>query len=173
MNIMRSYCSSFYGSQLWDRSNKHIEQLHKSWRKSIRKALNIPLRTPCVYLPMLCQRLPLIVQLEARFVIFFMKGLNSNNSTLCFLMRNATTTGANAKNIMCKYTITENTMHNSAYYRHIANCIRKMYDNNVNSIDAIHASVLLELFTCATIRHNATHCNYEEANDVIDYIALS
>ena len=63
-NIMRSYCSSFYGSQLWDLSNKHIEQLHKSWRKSIRKALNIPLRTHCVYLPMLCQCIPLIVQLE-------------------------------------------------------------------------------------------------------------
>ena len=88
----------------------------------------------------------------------FLKGLNSNNSTLCFLMRNATTnklstTGANAKNIMCKYRITEHTMYNSAY-RHIANCIIKMYANNVNSIDAIHASVLLE---CVTIRHNATH----------------
>ena len=74
-----------------------------------------------------------------------MKGLNCNNSTLCFLMRSATTnklyaTGANAKNIMCKYRITDNTMYNSAY-RHIANCIRKMYDNNVNSIDAIHAIV--------------------------------
>ena len=27
VNIMRSYCSSFYGSQMWDLSNKHIEQL--------------------------------------------------------------------------------------------------------------------------------------------------
>ena len=101
-----------------------------------------------------------------------MKGLNSNNSTLCFLMRNATTnklstTGADAKNIMCKYRITENTMYNSAY-RHIANCIRKMYDNNVNSIDAIHASLLLE---CIHMRDNTSQfnsMNYEEANDVID-----
>ena len=105
-----------------------------------------------------------------------MKGLNSNNNTLCFLMSNATTnklstTGANAKN-MCKYRITEHTMYNSAY-RHIANCIRKMYDNNVNSIDAIHASVLLE---CIHMRDNTSQCNslnYEEANDIIDYIALS
>ena len=106
-----------------------------------------------------------------------MKGLNSNNSTLCFLMRNATTnklstTGANAKHIMCKYRITENTMYNSAY-RHIANCIIQMYDSNVNSIDATHTSVLLE---CIHMRGNTSQCNslnYEEANDVVDYIALS
>ena len=48
-----------------------------------------------------------------------------------------------------------------------------MYDNNVNSIDAIHASVLLE---CIHMRDNTSQCNslnYEEANDIIDYIALS
>ena len=48
-----------------------------------------------------------------------------------------------------------------------------MYDNNVNSIDAIHASVLLE---CIHMRNNTSQCNslnYEEANDIIDYFALS
>ena len=50
-----------------------------------------------------------------------MKGLNINNSILCFLMMHNTntnkisTTGANAKNIWCKYKITENTMYNNAY----------------------------------------------------------
>ena len=47
-----------------------------------------------------------------------------------------------------------------------------MYDNNVNSIDAIHASVLLE---CIHMRDNTSQCNslnYEEANDIIDYIAV-
>ena len=40
VHIMQSYCSSFYGSQLWDLlSNTCIDRLISiSWRKSIRKA---------------------------------------------------------------------------------------------------------------------------------------
>ena len=42
VKIVQSYCSSFYGSQLWDLSNNCIDRLSISWRKTIRKALNIP-----------------------------------------------------------------------------------------------------------------------------------
>ena len=58
VQIMQSYCSSFYGSQLWDLSNKCIERLSISWRKLIRKALNIPVTTHSVYLPLICECLP-------------------------------------------------------------------------------------------------------------------
>ena len=71
VKIVQSYCSSFYGSQLWDLSNKCIDRLSISWRKSIRKALNIPVRTHSVYLPLLCECLPLNVQLELRIMKFF------------------------------------------------------------------------------------------------------
>ena len=53
VKIMQSSCSSFYGSQLWDLSNKYIDRLSKSWRKSIRKAINVPARTHSVYFPLL------------------------------------------------------------------------------------------------------------------------
>ena len=61
---LQSYCSCFYGSQLWDLSNNCIDKLCKSWRKSIRKALGIPLRTHCVYLQLLCNCLPSLVKFE-------------------------------------------------------------------------------------------------------------
>ena len=61
----------FYGSQLWDLSNKCIDRLSISWRKSIRKALNIPVRTNSVYLPLICECLHLNVQLELRVMKFF------------------------------------------------------------------------------------------------------
>ena len=59
VNIMQSYCSSFYGSQLWDLSNKCIDRLSISWR-----------RTHSVYLPLICECLPLNVQLELRDVFY-------------------------------------------------------------------------------------------------------
>ena len=50
---LQSYCSRFYGSQLWDLSNTCIDRLSISWRKSIRNALNVPARTHPVYLPLI------------------------------------------------------------------------------------------------------------------------
>ena len=87
VKIVLSYCSSFYGSQLWDLSNKCIDRLSISWRKSIRKALNIPVRTNSVYVTIICECLPLNVQLELRVMKLFVNGLNSTNNTfrLCYL----------------------------------------------------------------------------------------
>ena len=45
---VQSYSSRFYRSQLWDLSNECIDRLSIAWRKSIRKALNIPDRTHSV-----------------------------------------------------------------------------------------------------------------------------
>ena len=63
LQIMQSYCGSFYGSQLWDLSNKYIDRLSISRRKSVRKTLNIPVITHFVYfgLPPICECLPLNV----------------------------------------------------------------------------------------------------------------
>ena len=61
VKIIQSCCSSLYGSQLWDLSNKWIDRLSISWRKSIRKALNVPAITHSVYLPLLCECLSLNV----------------------------------------------------------------------------------------------------------------
>ena len=100
VRIMRAYCSSYYGSQLWNLSNKCLERLYTSCRKSIRKAFNIPMRTHCAYnIPLLCKCMPLNVQLEQRF---FMQGLHSNNSTFCLLTRQISTQ-SNVKRIMYKY----------------------------------------------------------------------
>ena len=90
VNIMQSYCTSFYGSQLWDLSSNIIERLCTSLRKSIRKAMNIPMRTHCVYVPLLCNCLPLRMQIETRSVKFYVQGLNSKNDVFCFLLRSAT-----------------------------------------------------------------------------------
>ena len=68
---MQSHCSSFYGSQLWDLSNKCIDRLSISWRKSIRKGLNITVRTHSVYFQLICECLPLNVQLELRVMRLF------------------------------------------------------------------------------------------------------
>ena len=105
VNIMQSYCTSFYGSQLWDFSSNAIERLCTSWRKSIRKAMNIPMRTHWVYIPLLCNCLPLRMQLETRSVQFYVQGLNRKNDVFCFLMRSATLNRMSTMSTNYKYII--------------------------------------------------------------------
>ena len=72
VKIVQSYCSSFYGSQLWDLYQIIVlTDLSVSWRKTIRKSLHIPVRTHSVYLPLIRECLPLNVQLELRVMKFF------------------------------------------------------------------------------------------------------
>jgi len=35
--LVKSYCISFYGAEIWDFSHKEIEAIHIAWRKDIRR----------------------------------------------------------------------------------------------------------------------------------------
>ena len=111
VQIMQSYCSSFYGSQLWDLSNTCIDRLSISWRKSIRKALHVPARTHSVYLPLICECLPLNAQLELRVMKFFYERYKQYKQNVSFFLSNhacmnrGSTIGKNINYIMRKYDI--------------------------------------------------------------------
>ena len=45
LRLMRSYCSSLYGSVLWDLSNPCVEDVCVVWRKGLRRVWNIPHHT--------------------------------------------------------------------------------------------------------------------------------
>ena len=107
VQAMQGFCSIYCGSHLWNLSNKCLEKLYSFWRKSIGKALNIPLRTHSLYIPLLCKCKHM--QLELRYVKFFMLyiGLQSKNTTCCFVTRQSSIhidyTGINCKHILLKY----------------------------------------------------------------------
>jgi hypothetical protein len=44
-NLFRSYCTSFYGCELWLLDNPHIEDICVAWRKGLRRTWNISPRT--------------------------------------------------------------------------------------------------------------------------------
>ena len=173
VQIMQSYCSSFYGSQLWDLSNTCIDRLSISWRKSIRKALNVPARTHSVYLPLICECLPLNAQLELRVMKFYMNGINSTNRTFRFLsnhacMNRGSTIGKNINYIMWKYDIPPKMCRGT--YVAVNKLITKWYNNNIKTDDDINASIIAE---CIMIRDNTMTCNTMnqcDANDIVMYL---
>jgi hypothetical protein len=66
--LFRSYCTSFYGCELWLLDSRSIGDLYIAWRKGLRKIRNISPRTHCGLLPLLC-----VFLWSTRFVIVFLK----------------------------------------------------------------------------------------------------
>ena len=176
VQVMQGFCSSYYGSQLWNLSNKCLEKLYSSWRKSIRKALNIPLRTHSVYIPLLCKCLPLSVQLELRYVKFFMQGLRSKNSTFCFMTRQSSihieSTGSNCKHILHKYNLSCSSMHKCTYtaiYKTIVTTSSQL----VGAHDRACASIMDE---CIQIRDRSMLCDVissHNASEIVNCLAVA
>lgn len=79
--LFKSYCMSVYGSQLWDYSGKHCNKFYIAWRKCIRRLLGIPHNTHCRYLHLICDDIPVDLQLHARF-INFMKACSKSSSDI-------------------------------------------------------------------------------------------
>ena len=175
VQIMQSYCSSLYGSQLWDLSNTCIDRLSISWRESIRKALHVPAITHSVYLPLICECLPLNAQLELRVMKFFlcMNGINSTNRTFRFVsnhacMNRGSTIGKNINHIVWKYDIPPKMCRGT--YVAVNKLITKWYNNNIKTDDDINASIIAE---CIMIRDNTMTChtmNQCDANDIVIYL---
>jgi len=72
MKLFKSYCSSFYGSELWDLNSKTVEDVCIAWRKGIRRIFNIPNNTHSFFIPIISDSLPLFDDLckrSARFIV--------------------------------------------------------------------------------------------------------
>jgi len=57
--LLQSCCTSLCGCELWCLSDE-VQGLCTAWRKSIRKIWELPYRTHCYLLPLLCRSLPSI-----------------------------------------------------------------------------------------------------------------
>ena len=46
-----SYCTSYYGSCLWDLQHKLVDVFYTTWRKAIRRLFGLPRNAHCNMLP--------------------------------------------------------------------------------------------------------------------------
>jgi hypothetical protein len=81
--LFKTYCHSFYGSQLFDYSSDYIEDLFIAWRKCIRKILGLPYRTHCALIPVIINDTNISYQLHKRVLRFVKSCLESKG--LCKL----------------------------------------------------------------------------------------
>jgi hypothetical protein len=58
--LVKAYCTSFYGAELWDLSQNTIESICVAWRKGLRRIWQLPNTTHSALLPDLSGTLPLL-----------------------------------------------------------------------------------------------------------------
>jgi hypothetical protein len=68
--LFRSYCTSFYGCELWSLSSNYLQDLCVAWRKGVRSVWNLPQSTHCYLLPLLCDCLPVFDEICRRSINF-------------------------------------------------------------------------------------------------------
>lgn len=80
--LFKTYAMPLYGSQMIDLDCQYVDKLNVTWRKAIRHLLNLPYRTHCNLLNVLCQDLPFTNQLCRRYVKFFTSLNDSSNNVV-------------------------------------------------------------------------------------------
>jgi len=78
-NITCEYCTSFYGSVLWDLSHPLISAFCTTWRKGIRRIWGIPYCSHSSLLPVMSNYLPLLDELCCRSTAFIKSCLESDS----------------------------------------------------------------------------------------------
>jgi len=80
MRLFTSYCSSYYGSHLWDLSEKGMKDLKTQWRKCMRRIMKIHPHTRSRYIPLLAEQTEVQEMLLERFSKFIEKCRASSNT---------------------------------------------------------------------------------------------
>ena len=148
--LVKAYCTSFYGVELWDLSHRDIESLCVAWRKGIRRIWQIPNTTHSVLLPFLCNTIPPLDLFYKRMLSFMHRCLNSQSLIVAFVARHAILHGAgesimgrNIVNCALRYNVSQDdilTMMFSPYD------IDKRYTQDENACNT--ATLLFELLQC-------------------------
>lgn len=80
--LLYAYCSSFYGSVLWDLQRFEIQRLCSAWRTALRRVWRVPRNTHCNIVAALSNRLPLYDELCNRTINFHYGCLKSKNCVI-------------------------------------------------------------------------------------------
>jgi hypothetical protein len=113
LDLLYTYCSSFYGCHLWDLENRATESIFVSWRKALKRVWNLPYRTHSDLLYCLSNKWPIELELVRRFVLFAFNCINhecsivkkvSQHALFCDMARSCL--GRNIVNGCCRLGLT-------------------------------------------------------------------
>ena len=83
--LFTSYCTSFYGCELWLLPHRAIEQFCVAWRKGLRMVWKLPYCTHSYLLPLISQCLPVYDEICRRSLNFLRSCVNHKSAVVRFV----------------------------------------------------------------------------------------
>jgi len=172
--LVKAYCTSFYGAELWDLSQHNIESICTAWRKGIRRIWHLPNTTHSTFIPDISDTLPLLDMFYMRMVNFIYKCLRSESSLVSSIARYGilygqmdSILGRNILNCSSRYNISFDYILNLRFQP------RDIYSSfRVNVGSSVLASPLIELLQCrdGSLSLSSSDFNMSDVSSMIDCI---
>ena len=89
LRLLKAYCSSYYGCELWDLNCNAIDDFCIMWRKGLKRVCGLPRYTHSFLLAPLCVMIPIMDEVCRRSCNFINACLSSDCSLISFLPGNA------------------------------------------------------------------------------------
>ena len=170
---MKTYCSSFYGSVLWDLCHPAIDTFCVTWRKCLRRVWGLPQCTHSNLLPVMSNYLPLLDELCCRTASFIVNCLESESPTVSSVAQFAvycgrmnSHMGRNAYLCSTRYGVKDIHM----VTRHL---VSGHFDTNISASLKISVLSLLELIFIREGVYSCTGFTLSEIDSLIDFICTS
>ena len=173
--LFRSYCTSFYGCELWSLTTSKLQDLCTAWRKGVRSVWNLPPSTHCYLLPLICNCLPVFDEICRRSINFARACISREPGLIqqvasygIYYARSESPLGQNMLFCADRYRSTLNNLLFSSFQ-----IVTSYFDNTVDDAQLCTASFLSELIEIRdrteTLFDNFI-LSYAELCDIITYI---
>ena len=158
--LFKTYCMCLYGCQLWDLSSNHFNKFCVQWRKCKRKLFNVPARTHNNLIPLICDDVPVEIQLELRFTKFLLSILSNENihTRLCgqLCIHGSKSDASNTLNFICeKYKLYKYDL-NNYNFNQIKICFSDNFYGNISDDSKMIASNIRDMIKLEIVFHQKT-----------------
>jgi len=171
--LFKSLCMPLYGCQLWDWSNRYTQHFEVTWRKCIRKLMDIPRQTHCRLLHLICDDIVVREQLFSR-LLSFVRGLHTSDNSLVKLCYNMMVQGSLSAISNSMSVVSQHLKVNRASL-HTSSVCRAITETEDIELDRIQASVIRDLLFMRHELYYGRNCifNHDEVNFMMDVLCTS
>ena len=171
--LFHQYCSSMYGSQLWDLTNPKVEDMCIQWRKKHRRVMSVSNMTHSDLLPLIADNMPLDIKLDCKYIAFYKSVANSDNEVLnytakCKLYDHSSTLGKNITHLIHKYDLQLDDLLSLSKNK-IKECCYNRWINHIQEEYITYSLIIKEMIMMKENRC-ARHFSNIDCNFIIDFL---
>ena len=94
--LFKTYCSSHYGAELWDLTNRKLKDYCIAWRKGLRKVWQLPYDSSSLNVALISNTVPLLDELCRRVTNFIYTCLHCDSNFVRLIVQHGIATGASS-----------------------------------------------------------------------------